>query len=378
MVLSLVLAVTAAACSSAAARPPSGRAPPSTRWPSPATRPTRERSAAADDFSTRTPIKHVVVIVGENRTFDHVFATYKPKHGQRIDNLLVEEDHQRGRHARPELRARPPEDGGRLGRRARSTLSPGSKKPLRGAAARPRRRPDDAVRLDGRRRRGGRERSARRLHRVPHDGRHGPRRAARSTRASPTPPACRRARSSSRRASPTTPTRRAPCTASTRCGSSSTAAATQATFANPAGCRSDLFPWVEVTIGAGSNGAAQPGELHRRVDGRRLDGDGLLQRAPGRRAVLQVARRHVRDERQLPPVDPGRHRRQPRRARHGSGRLVQRRQGQPGRRPRPSRSRTRTRRRARTTGTRRTATRAVRTATAPIPRSRASARSSTT
>jgi phospholipase C len=40
------------------------------------------------DFATRTPIKHVVVIVGENRTFDHVFATYKPKHGQRIDNLL--------------------------------------------------------------------------------------------------------------------------------------------------------------------------------------------------------------------------------------------------------------------------------------------------
>jgi phospholipase C len=41
------------------------------------------------DFLTRTPIKHVVVIVGENRTFDHVFATYKPKHGQRVDNLLA-------------------------------------------------------------------------------------------------------------------------------------------------------------------------------------------------------------------------------------------------------------------------------------------------
>jgi phospholipase C len=27
---------------------------------------------------------------------------------------------------------------------------------------------------------------------------------------------------------------------------------------NPSGCRSDLFPWVEVTIGAGSNGLAQP------------------------------------------------------------------------------------------------------------------------
>jgi len=26
----------------------------------------------------RTPIKHVIVIVGENRSFDHIFATYKP------------------------------------------------------------------------------------------------------------------------------------------------------------------------------------------------------------------------------------------------------------------------------------------------------------
>jgi len=33
--------------------------------------------AADNDESseTRTPIKHVVVIVGENRTFDHLFAT---------------------------------------------------------------------------------------------------------------------------------------------------------------------------------------------------------------------------------------------------------------------------------------------------------------
>jgi phospholipase C len=36
----------------------------------------------------RTPIKHVIVIVGENRTFDHIFATYEPKHGETVDNLL--------------------------------------------------------------------------------------------------------------------------------------------------------------------------------------------------------------------------------------------------------------------------------------------------
>jgi phospholipase C len=39
---------------------------------------------------TRTPIKHVIVIIGENRSFDHVFATYKPKNGQHVWNLLSE------------------------------------------------------------------------------------------------------------------------------------------------------------------------------------------------------------------------------------------------------------------------------------------------
>jgi phospholipase C len=37
----------------------------------------------------RTPIKHVIVIVGENRSFDHLFATYEPaKEGESVDNLL--------------------------------------------------------------------------------------------------------------------------------------------------------------------------------------------------------------------------------------------------------------------------------------------------
>jgi phospholipase C len=39
---------------------------------------------------TSTPIKHVVVIIGENHSFDNVFATYQPPRGQKIDNLLSE------------------------------------------------------------------------------------------------------------------------------------------------------------------------------------------------------------------------------------------------------------------------------------------------
>jgi phospholipase C len=46
--------------------------------------------STADDRGprTRTPIKHVIVIIGENRTFDHVFATYKPRRHERVWNLL--------------------------------------------------------------------------------------------------------------------------------------------------------------------------------------------------------------------------------------------------------------------------------------------------
>ncbi len=43
---------------------------------------------ASNDANTTTPIKHVIVIIGENRTFDHVFATYQPKSGQHVWNLL--------------------------------------------------------------------------------------------------------------------------------------------------------------------------------------------------------------------------------------------------------------------------------------------------
>ena len=39
---------------------------------------------------TGTPIKHVIVIIGENRSFDHVFATYVPKPGRLVNNLLSE------------------------------------------------------------------------------------------------------------------------------------------------------------------------------------------------------------------------------------------------------------------------------------------------
>jgi phospholipase C len=62
-------------------------------------------TASSRDADTSTPIKHVIVIIGENRSFDHVFATYVPKKGR--DGL---ESSFRGNcegrwNARPELSA---------------------------------------------------------------------------------------------------------------------------------------------------------------------------------------------------------------------------------------------------------------------------------
>ncbi len=46
------------------------------------------QSTAPTSPSSTTPIKHVIVIIGENRSFDHVYATYKPPAGQTVSNLL--------------------------------------------------------------------------------------------------------------------------------------------------------------------------------------------------------------------------------------------------------------------------------------------------
>ncbi len=48
----------------------------------------QERRAADSGPATAAPIKHLIIVIGENRTFDHVFGLYKPKPGQTVSNLL--------------------------------------------------------------------------------------------------------------------------------------------------------------------------------------------------------------------------------------------------------------------------------------------------
>src|SRR5450755_4553032 len=46
--------------------------------------------AGANDNNTTTPIKHVIIIVGENRSFDHLFGTYVSPSGDGVRNILSE------------------------------------------------------------------------------------------------------------------------------------------------------------------------------------------------------------------------------------------------------------------------------------------------
>jgi len=47
-------------------------------------------ASAAEHQKTESPIKHLIVLIGENRTFDHLFATYVPKSRDSVKNLLSE------------------------------------------------------------------------------------------------------------------------------------------------------------------------------------------------------------------------------------------------------------------------------------------------
>jgi phospholipase C len=79
----------AAACSSASTNPGEPASSEVTKQTASAVTVPTVNVHGKNDDKTKSPIKHVIVIIGENRSFDHVFGTYKPKDGQRIDNILA-------------------------------------------------------------------------------------------------------------------------------------------------------------------------------------------------------------------------------------------------------------------------------------------------
>jgi phospholipase C len=71
--LALALAVQLVACGGTATAPPPAQPPPGSG-------------------STTTPIKHVIIVIGENRSFDNLFATYQPPDpSQQVWNLLSQQ-----------------------------------------------------------------------------------------------------------------------------------------------------------------------------------------------------------------------------------------------------------------------------------------------
>lgn len=212
-------------------------------------------SAQAPAPRARTPIRHVIVIIGENRTFDHLFATYQPPAGQSVRNLLSEG-------IVTATGAPGPHFNLAVQNSAQDTttfsLSPGGQSPYptlpppntdgaptnapftstaAASAAEPGLFPWNADLL--------------------------------STGGTGLPGGTVDIRIANAFGLPSGPFPLTPSLSYDDYAGSpvhrfyqmwqqADCSAAAATFFNPSGCRSDLFPWIETSIGAGNNGAAQP------------------------------------------------------------------------------------------------------------------------
>ncbi len=226
----------------------------------------------ARDNQTATPIKHVIVIYGENRSFDHLFATYRPSHGQSVRNLLsegiIDEFGHPGPNASKAIQYQattadtkqysiaptkagayevlPPAMTGGAPPAASDTSPPPFQNAAAAAAADYGLLPIDIPKL--------------------------------TTGASGLPKDGVDTRLPNATSLPPFPYQLTPGIAYDDYASSpvhrfyqawqqSDCAASHATADNPSGCLNDLFPWVEVTIGAGSNGKTQPANFNDQSTG---------------------------------------------------------------------------------------------------------------
>ena len=223
--------------------------------------------AKADDDSnnrdqrTRSPIKHVIVIIGENRSFDHVFATYKPaRPGETIWNLLSEGIIKADGSPGPNFAqgfAYSAEDTDTF------RMSPGSKAlysvlpaPLTGGPSNVCTNNGICSLADAKASENG----------LPNDTYYGYLTTGGTNHASHVPDT-RIANVNNLPPGPfqlTSPSfsyddySASPVHRFYQMWQQLDCSAANALPGNPSGCKADLFPWVEVTIGAGSNGKPQP------------------------------------------------------------------------------------------------------------------------
>jgi phospholipase C len=225
------------------------------------------------DGNTKTPIKHVIVIIGENRSFDHVFATYVPVHakeGEKVWNLLsegiVKADGTPGPNfykAEQRAAADQPPDDFLLSPPKSSFLSDKLPAPLVGGAF-DSYIPSDSVSLAEATENGLPPYPAFPYYEYLVSGGTGLKSDTPDTRITGVVAS----------GTPTLPPGPFQLTNGTTFTYNAYAASPvhrfyqmwqqldcsvdHATWDNPSGCNAKLFPWVEVTVGAGTNGLAQP------------------------------------------------------------------------------------------------------------------------
>jgi phospholipase C len=99
--------------------------------------------------------------------------------------------------------------------------------------------------------------------------------------------------------------------------------AARATRTDPSGCRNDLWPWVEVTIGAGSNGKAQPAGFNDRSTGEGSTAMGFYNVLQGDAPYFKYLADHYSMSDNFHQSVMGRNGRESRDAGHGRCNLVQ-------------------------------------------------------
>jgi phospholipase C len=221
--------------------------------------------SGARDHETQSPIKHVLVIVGENRTFDHVFATYKAKHEQYVDNLLskriINEDGSPGPNFRLAAQKTAVD-------RAPSPfeLSPGAQAPytkLPPALAGGPSAPFVGTVAEAQQLENGLPAN---YYQFLTTGGTGLPSGAVDTRL-PNPTTLPPGPFQLTPGIPYDAYSASPVHRFYEMWQQLDCSVKHVTPANPSGCRSDLFPWVEVTIGAGNNGATQPANFNDQSTG---------------------------------------------------------------------------------------------------------------
>jgi phospholipase C len=219
--------------------------------------PAMAATTGPNDGNTTTPIKHVIIIVGENRTFDHLFATYVPPTGSVLNMLsqgIVNADGTPGPNSAVDTTTYSIAPGGKTpyttgGTNAFPPIMTGGAPEYASDSTPP---PFATVKAAKAYDYG--------LESGDYDilttGATGVAKYSIDTRfanaATPANAPYQLTPSISYDAYAVSPVHRF-----YQMFQQMDCAAKYATAANPSGCLNDLFPWVEVTIGAGSNGAAQ-------------------------------------------------------------------------------------------------------------------------